>query len=228
MPRDIVLTTPRLVLTTWVPGDVDALLDVHSDPETMRFVRHGRPESRSETVQLVDRYIAEHAARGWTKWRLADVDGGLVGRAGFGGDTADRQLAFVVRRSHCRLGLATEIAEALVVWHLTQAGGAPLRAIAAVGNQASIRVLQKVGFVEVGTEDFDGTACLAFVHREPPDGQAHSPLPERSRSCPSRGDDAEQSEADGEDEHRQERVGVLALRGGEDDAGDRECERCAQ
>lgn len=165
MQRDLVLTTQRLVLTSWVSEDVGPLLEVHSDPETMRFVRHGRPESRDETEQLVDRYISEHAARGWTKWRLADVDGGFVGRAGFGGDATDRQLALLIRRSHCGRGLATEIAEALVGWHLSHAGGASLRAVVAVGNHASVRVLQKVGFVEVGTEDFDGTACHSFAHQ---------------------------------------------------------------
>jgi RimJ/RimL family protein N-acetyltransferase len=159
MRRDVVLKTPRLVLTSWLSGDVDPLHEVHSDPETMRFVRHGRPESRGETAQLVGHYIAEHAAQGWTKWRLADDEGGLVGRAGFGGDATDRQLAFTIRRSHCGLGLATEIAAALVGWHLSNAGAAPLLAIAAAGNHASVRVLQKVGFVDVGTEDFDGTAC---------------------------------------------------------------------
>lgn len=162
--RDLVLTTPRLVLSSWVPADVGPLLEVHSDPETMRFVRHGRPETRAETEQLVEHYIAEHAARGWTKWRLADVEGDLVGRAGFGGDATERQLAFTIRRSHWGRGLATEIADALVAWHRSNAEGTPLKAIAAVENDASVRVLQKVGFVAVGTEDFDGTACHAFVH----------------------------------------------------------------
>lgn len=162
--RDVVLTTPRLTLTSWLPGDAGPLLEVHSDPETMRFVRHGRPESRAETEQLVGGYIAEHADRGWTKWRLADVGGSLVGRAGFGGDDTVRQLAFLIRRSHTGRGLATEIAEALVGWHLSHADGAQLRAIAAVGNDASVKVLQKAGFVEDGTEDFDGIACHSFAH----------------------------------------------------------------
>lgn len=165
MKRDVVLATHRLVLTSWLPGDVDALLEVHSDPETMTFVRHGRPESREETAQLIEHYIAEHAARGWTKWRLADTDGGLVGRAGFGGGDDARQISFAIRRSHWGLGLVTEIAEALVGWHQSHAGIVPLRAIAAMGNGASARVLKKVGFHQVGTEDFDGTACHSFVHR---------------------------------------------------------------
>lgn len=162
--REFVLTTARLALTSWVPGDVEALLKVHSDAESMRFVRRGRPESRAETEQLIDHYIAEHAARGWTKWRLADLDGGLIGRAGFGGDATERQLALLVRRSHWGRGFATEIAEALVDWHLTHAEGAALKALAAVENHASVSVLKKVGFVDTGAEDYDGMPCRSFVH----------------------------------------------------------------
>ena len=166
MQRDIVLTTPRLTLTTWLPTDVDALLEVHSDPETMRFVRNGRPETRAEVVELVDHYIAEHGSQGWTKWRLADHEGALIGRAGFGFHAGTRQLAYAVRRSHEDRGLATEISAALVDWHLAHAPDTPLGGIVAVGNDASVRVLQKVGFNEVGTEVLGGIACRAF--RYPP------------------------------------------------------------
>lgn len=124
----------------------------------------GRPETRPEVRQLVDQYIAEHAARGWTKWRLADLDDQLVGRAGFGGTSESRGLSYVIRRSRWGLGLATEIAEALVGWHLSHTVAVPLRAIVAVGNDASARVLEKVGFVEAGPEDFEGTICRAFMY----------------------------------------------------------------
>ena len=162
--REVVLRTPRLTLTSWVVDDVESLHEVHSDPETMDFVRNGRPESRREVEQLVNQYITEHAARGWTKWRLADLNDQLVGRAGFGGTSESRGLSYVIRRSSWRLGLATEIAEALVGWHLAHTVALPLRAIVAVGNDASARVLEKVGFDEVGEEDFDGTSCRTFMY----------------------------------------------------------------
>lgn len=92
MSRERILRTQRLAVTSWVVGDVDDLVVVHSDAETMRFVRHGRPETRAETAALVDQYIAEHAATGFTKWRLADLEGRLVGRAGFGSLRDGREL----------------------------------------------------------------------------------------------------------------------------------------
>lgn len=159
-----VLTTGRLTLTGWLPGDVDDLHAIHSDPETMRHVRHGRPETREETVELIDAYRREQAERGWTKWRLADVDGATVGRAGFGGTDDDRQLAYLVRRGLWGRGIASEIAAALVAWHLDHAPGASLSALVVAGNDASARVLAKTGFVEVGRVDYRGAECRDFAH----------------------------------------------------------------
>jgi ribosomal-protein-alanine N-acetyltransferase len=157
-----VLTTPRLVLTTWVPGDVSDLLTVHSDPMTMRFVRHGRPETKDETTELVAAYRAEQARRGWTKWRLADRQGHLVGRAGFGEHGRGRELGYTLRRDRWGQGLATEIAAALVDWHREHATAQTLCAYAATENTPSCRVLEKVGFVRAGTVDHHGIPCHLY------------------------------------------------------------------
>ncbi len=74
-------------------------------------------------------------------------------------------LAYLIERTRWGQGLATEVAEGLVGWHLAHAGDVPLRAIVAVGNHASVRVLEKVGFAEVGQEDFEGMTCLSFVYQ---------------------------------------------------------------
>lgn len=164
MRRAVVLKTSRLVLTSWLVDDVESLYEVHSDHDTMRFVRHGRPETLDEVRRLVDEYIAEDAARGWTKWRLADLDGELVGRAGFGGTSERRELGFVIRRGRWGAGLATEIAEALVGWHLANTVDVPLRAIVEVGHDASARVLEKVGLSETGYEEYEDVLCRVFEH----------------------------------------------------------------
>ncbi|MGL5818819.1 MAG: GNAT family N-acetyltransferase, partial [Phycicoccus sp.] len=151
MSRSEVLRTDRLVVTTWHPDDVDELLEVHSDAETMRFVRHGRPESRDEVAALIGEYIADHDRTGVTKWRASDHEGRLVGRAGFGIHDKGRELGYTVRRDRWGQGLATELARALVCWHREHAGHVPLRAYVSQHNPASARVLEKVGFEPVGT-----------------------------------------------------------------------------
>ena len=159
MARARILRTRRLVLTAWLPGDVDELLDVHSDAETMRFVRHGRPETRRETAKLIDRYIAENDAAGYTKWRLADHGDQLVGRAGFGQFLDGRELAYTIRRELWGHGLATEIAAALVSWHATHATGLPLYALVAIENPASRRVVDKLGFEPIALQEHSGVPC---------------------------------------------------------------------
>lgn len=159
MSRERILRTERLVATSWLGCDVDDLLAVHSDAETMRFVRQGRPETREETATLIDQYIAEHAATGFTKWRVIDVDDHLVGRAGFGTQLDGRELAYTLRRDLWGHGLATEIAAALVGWHLAHAADIPLYAYVAVDNPASRRVLEKIGFEFVRREDHCGVPC---------------------------------------------------------------------
>lgn len=166
MPRHEVLRTDRLILTSWLPGDVDQLAKIHSDGEVMRFVRNGRPESRLETAALIDGYIAEEAEVGVTKWRLADHHGQIVGRAGFGPARDGRELGYTLRRALWGQGLATEIAVALVAWHRVHAPDISLWAYVAVANPASGRVLEKSGFIHVGTDHHRGMACLLF--RLPP------------------------------------------------------------
>ncbi len=163
--RTVIVTTPRLAVTSWLPSDIDALHELHCDAETMRFVRHGRPESHAQAAELLHQYIAEQHARGWTKWRVSDHDGQLVGRAGFGSCADGRMLAYLIARARWGQGLATEVASALVTWHLAHALQEPLRAIVAIGNDASLRVLEKVGFDQIGQGHVEGTTCMTFVHR---------------------------------------------------------------
>lgn len=162
--RQIVLSTRRTVLTTWLEGDPDALFKLHSDADTMRFVRNGRPESRHEVEELVHNYICQQANFPWAKWRLADRDGHLIGRAGFGGTDDLRGISYLIARPLWGQGLATEVSSALVEWHLAKAPHARLRALVVAGNDASGRVLDKVGFQRTGTEDYQGVLCWAYVY----------------------------------------------------------------
>ncbi len=167
VPRGTVLSTARLAVTTWLPGDVDDLHSLHSDPLTMRYVRNGRPESRAETEDLIQRYLREQVDRGWTKWRVADHAGHLVGRAGFGPhDDGDRELGYTIRRELWGRGLATEVAAALVEWHRDHAGGTPgprLWAYAATANMPSRRVLEKVGFSAAVDVVHHGVPCALYL-----------------------------------------------------------------
>lgn len=168
MQRRTVLATHRWTLTTWLPADEDDLYRLHSDPDTMRFVGPGRPETRTEVRARLRRYLAEQACPGWTTWRVTDPQGTLIGRAGFGAHGSHRELGYTLHRDHWGRGLATELAAALARWHSEHpdpADGAPtqLWAYAALENLPSRRVLEKVGFAFVDVREHSGVPCAFYV-----------------------------------------------------------------
>ena len=162
--RRVILRTPRTVLTTWLAEDAADLADLHADADTMRFVRSGRPEARAEVEELVRSYVSTQGARTFAKWRLTDVDGRLIGRAGFGGTDGLRGISYLIARPLWGQGLATEVAGALVGWHLAHAPTSSLRGLVVTGNEASVRVLEKIGFRGAGTADYEGVLCRTFIY----------------------------------------------------------------
>ncbi len=161
--------------TSWDCADAEDLWVVHRDPGTMRFVRAGRPETLTETRELVRGYIDQHAQRGWTRWRVADHEGRLVGRAGFTEHGHGTEVAYTIGREFWGRGLATEACRALLTWHCEHPelfDGDELIAHAAVHNPGSVRVLEKSGFSRVGEVDVGGVRCARF--RAPLGGQVFS------------------------------------------------------
>ena len=162
MPRETILSTPRLVVTTWLPTDLADLAALHSDPLTMRYIG-GRPESREESAARLNTYLEEQSRQGWTKWRVATPVGETIGRGGFGTYGPHRELGYTLRRDHWGQGLATELATALVQWHRTHAADPELWAYAVAENTPSRRVLEKTGFHLVEIKPYGGVDCAFYT-----------------------------------------------------------------
>jgi RimJ/RimL family protein N-acetyltransferase len=90
----------------------------------------------------------------------------MIGRAGFGAYGPNRELGYTLRPDSWGQGLATELALALVRWHIQNPdpkGPPDLWAYAAAEHIASRRVLEKVGFDFVDDRDHHGTSCAFYV-----------------------------------------------------------------
>ena len=95
-----VLASRRLLFSPFVATDLDLLMELHSDPVIMRYLSDdGRPWSREVVVEKLADFIAEHAARGHSKWKVCLHDGTFVGRAGFAlwPATGELELGFIIR-----------------------------------------------------------------------------------------------------------------------------------
>ena len=165
MERRVVLTTERTMLTTWLPDDGEDLHTLHSDADTMRWIRPGRPESRDESRDRLATYLKEQE-KGAAKWRAVAHSGRFLGRAGFGARTGYREIGYTLLRSVSGHGLATELTRALVAWHIAhpEPKGLPqLAAHVALVNSASRRVLEKSGFEFVAEREHNGMPSALYV-----------------------------------------------------------------
>jgi len=99
-------------------------------------------------------YDRGHFDRFWAKFRsdptvlLRTVlaDGVVAGYAAIAGPPSEREVSYVVGRSHWGRGIASQALAELIKLEATR----PLHATAAADNAGSIRVLEKSGFVATG------------------------------------------------------------------------------
>jgi RimJ/RimL family protein N-acetyltransferase len=164
--RTTVLRTERARLTTWLPEDLPDLAALHADPATMRWMQSGTEDTERVRARLAG-WLREQAERGWTKWRLADPAGRMIGRAGFrlSDDGRRRELGYLLAPAQWGCGLATEVARALVAWHRAHPDGLEprLEAVAFDGNLASRRVLEKCGFSPAGAGEVRGEVLTRWA-----------------------------------------------------------------
>ncbi|MGI9665592.1 MAG: GNAT family N-acetyltransferase [Acidimicrobiia bacterium] len=153
MPR---LETKRLVLRRFdTRADIDALFDLFADPEVARYTDTGPFSERADAVEVaewIDQIFAERVGMRWAI-TIGGKEGSLVGTAGFNHWDAHNSLAEIgydLARDHWGQGLMTEALEAIVEFGFEAMNLNRIEADVTVGNDASIAVLEKLGFNREG------------------------------------------------------------------------------
>ncbi|MEU0661696.1 GNAT family N-acetyltransferase [Streptomyces lavendulocolor] len=121
-----------------------------SDPESSRVAAFTSEDSTDRE------YFDAHWARVLASdavVRTVLADGEVVGHAAVHGPPEERQVTYVIGRTHWGRGIATAALRAL----LDAVPARPLHARAAADNKGSVRVLEKCGFTVTGHD-------RAFAH----------------------------------------------------------------
>ncbi len=147
----IVLSTERLELVEWEPGDQQALRPIATDPEVMRYIAEGIPWSDEQIREFVLRQMRHAAERGFCLWKLllrephaAGRPAGLCGLQPLAG-TEEIEIGWWLERELWGRGLATEAARAVLEFAWERAGLSRVVAIARAENRASRRIMEKLG-----------------------------------------------------------------------------------
>jgi RimJ/RimL family protein N-acetyltransferase len=148
------LATPRLRLREPGRDDAPALLDILGDPEVTRY--HNMPTlvTLAEAASALERLVQRFAARDTIRWAIEmvghDAMIGTVGLLRFDFEQRRGELGYELGRRWWGRGLATEAAAAVVEYGFAVLRLHRIEAGVLLGNEASVRVLQKLGFVEEG------------------------------------------------------------------------------
>ncbi|MEK9833070.1 MAG: GNAT family N-acetyltransferase, partial [Rhodospirillaceae bacterium] len=106
------LTTERLALRPFAPGDAEAAFGFFGDPAVMRFSLHRPHASRNTTEDFIIANVNRQARLGYSIWAVIEADSdalvGMCGLAEFGHGVPGVELAYRLRRDRWGRGYATE------------------------------------------------------------------------------------------------------------------------
>ncbi|RLP95242.1 N-acetyltransferase [Micromonospora sp. BL4] len=148
--------TDRLRLRRLTMGDVDALVELDSDPEVMRFLTGGvaTPLAAVRDVHLPKQLARYDRHPGLGRWAALDRESGVfLGWFALdpSEDGAEAELGYRLRRSAWGRGLATEGSRALVRYAFDVVGVRRVWAETMTVNDRSRRVMTKAGLRYVRT-----------------------------------------------------------------------------
>ena len=150
--HDYVLTTARLVLRCYEPGDVDDVYAYARDPEWSRYLDPivPSPYSRQDAEEWVASQLSDEQADGIPF--VLVLDGVVVGALSVREDATNRsaELGWSLHRDHWGRGLTTEAVHAAIDFAFETRGLDRVHARAFAPNIGSWRVMEKVGMTREG------------------------------------------------------------------------------
>lgn len=157
------IETARLILRPWRETDRPLFAEPNADPIVMRFLSGVLTREQSDAyVERAETHLASH---GFSKWAVeAPGVSPLIGAVGLtyvkfeAWFTPAVEVAWRLHRRFWGHGYATEAASAAIQDGFTRVGLREIVAMAALGNAASIRVMERLGMTRSAEFDYPGLA----------------------------------------------------------------------
>jgi RimJ/RimL family protein N-acetyltransferase len=170
------IETPRLVLRPPRKDDLERVVALGTDPEVMRYIGDGNPQTREEAAKWLEGLLREsrEGTPGLTGWLVTqNREGEWLGLSVLKrmsprheeaiGEGPLVEVGYRLARAHWGLGYATEAADALVRHGFLTLEPPAVATIADARNLASNRVIEKAGLVRRKTYSLDGRTI--YYHR---------------------------------------------------------------
>jgi [ribosomal protein S5]-alanine N-acetyltransferase len=166
----IVIETPRLFLRHFTLDDVDALAEILSDHDNMRFFPN-RFE-RKDAEEWIEKNLRRYAEDGVGGWALIlKPDNKLGGHCGLVRREIDGakeiEVGYVLARDDQGKGIATEAARACMNYAFTTLGEERVISLIHPENLPSRRVAERNGMAVEKEIDFQGLPHLVYAGLRP-------------------------------------------------------------
>lgn len=148
----VILGTARLYLRRWQRSDVEPMSQINADPAVMRWIGSGAVADPERTLESILRWDAAWDQQGFGLFAVeARRSGELLGFTGLAVPSflpevlPAVEIGWRLRRSAWGQGYATEAARAALTFAFEDRGLDRIVSIAQVGNDASLRIMAKLG-----------------------------------------------------------------------------------
>ncbi|MEX1231635.1 MAG: GNAT family N-acetyltransferase [Planctomycetaceae bacterium] len=155
--------TERLAFREFITDDLEAFHAICADPPVMRFVREGVPWTREQTLDCIDTAKRLSRELGYCRWAvLHKADEQLIGFCGYVPTDGVPEIGWRLAREYWGQGLATEAAQNVLSFGLTTLHMPRVIATVQKRNQASLRVVEKLGMTLESSFERLGQEVLLF------------------------------------------------------------------
>ena len=154
LSRFQVLVTDRLRLRALSLDDIDAVFAMRSDPKAMEFVPRPLARSLDDARALINSILEEQAVGNGIIWAITlKDDPQMIGTIGYWRIQKEHyrgELGYMLLPAHWGKGIISEAIAAVTEHGFRAIGFHSIEAIVDPGNPASMKVLEKNGFVREG------------------------------------------------------------------------------
>ena len=162
------IETERLILRPFVPSDLTEYhRHIYSDHDVTRYLPGGKPRPREATQKVLEYAIRHGEEYGYTLWAVIDKENmAFLGHCGLMTlqNGVEVEVAYALGKAFWGQGYAPEAARASLRYGFEQFGLEQILALAVPDNQASQRVMQKIGMHYQGiTNDYYDTPLVLYT-----------------------------------------------------------------
>jgi ribosomal-protein-alanine N-acetyltransferase len=151
--------------------DAEALFEICRDPEVMLHIGIGEPyQSVDEAYRFLNWAVPYQAENGFCRWAVIEKSSQrIIGSCGFARleNSGEFELGYFFARKMWGKGFATEAAQACLRYGFEELRFPVVIALTDLEHTASQRVVEKLGFICRGIENYGGERNSVYVAVNP-------------------------------------------------------------